>query len=60
MTRDGFCEAAFTELQRIERGEAKFELVAGDILEGRVDCQTSDGWKIVVFVMATCGIMCER
>lgn len=25
------------------------ELIAGDILEGKVEYQTSDGWKIVVF-----------
>lgn len=49
MTREEFCEAAFNELKRIERGEAKVELVAGDILEGKVEYQTSSGWKIVVF-----------
>lgn len=49
MTREEFCEAAFDELQRIERGEASVELVAGDIFEGQVEYQTSDGWKIVVF-----------
>lgn len=49
MTRDGFCEAAFNELQRIERGEASVELIAGDILEDKVEYQTSDGWKIVIF-----------
>lgn len=27
MTREEFCEAAFDELQRIERGEASVELV---------------------------------
>ena len=37
MTREDFCEAAFKELQRIERGEAK------------VEYQTSSGWKIIVF-----------
>lgn len=49
MTREEFCEAAFNELQRIERGEASVELIAGDILEGQVEYQSSGGWKIVVF-----------
>ena len=49
MTREEFCERAFQELQRIERGEVSVELVAGDILEGKVEYQTSRGWKIVVF-----------
>ena len=49
MTREDFCEEAFKELQRIEHGEAKVELVAGDILEGKVEYQTSSGWKIIVF-----------
>ena len=49
MTRDNFCDAAFNELQQIEREEASVELVAGDILEGKVEYQTSNGWKIVVF-----------
>jgi hypothetical protein len=37
MTREDFCETAFTEFQQIEPGEAKVELVAGDILEGKVE-----------------------
>ncbi|MFZ1747424.1 MAG: hypothetical protein WBO24_11360 [Nitrospirales bacterium] len=49
MTKDEFCETALQELQRIERGEASVELVAGDILEGKVEYQTSGEWKIVVF-----------
>lgn len=49
LTREDCCETAFTELQRIERGEASVELVAGDILEGQVEYQTSSGWKIIVF-----------
>ncbi len=49
MTREKFCEEALNELQRIENGEVKVELVAGDILEGKVDYHTNSGWKIVVF-----------
>ena len=49
MTREEFCEMAFQELQRIESGERSVELVAGDILAGKVEYQTSGGWKIVVF-----------
>lgn len=49
MTREEFCEAALQELHRIESGEASVELVAGDILAGKVEYQTSSGWKIVVF-----------
>lgn len=49
MTRDEFCEAALQELQRIERGEVTVELIAGDILQGKVEYQTTSGWKIVVF-----------
>ena len=49
MTKDEFCERALQELQRIESGETKVELVAGDILAGKVEYQTSSGWKIVVF-----------
>ena len=45
MTREDFCDAAFNELQRIEREEASVELVAGDILGGKVEYQTSDGWE---------------
>lgn len=43
MTRDEFCEAALQELQRIERGEVTVELIAGEILQGKVECQTSSG-----------------
>ena len=49
MTREEFCEMAFRELQRIESGEVSVEIVAGDILAGKVEYQTSSGWKIVVF-----------
>ncbi len=49
MTREDFCDAAFNELQPIEREEASVELVAGDILGGKVEYQTSNEWKIVVF-----------
>jgi hypothetical protein len=49
MTKEEFCEMALQELQRIESGEASVELVAGDILEGKVEYLTSNGWKIVVF-----------
>ena len=49
MTRDEFCQAAWMELQRIERGEETVELSGGDILLGKVECRASSGCKIVVF-----------
>src|SRR5574341_93298 len=49
MTRQEFYEGAMAELKAIEQGQATVELVAGDILEGRVEYLTSRGWRIVVF-----------
>ena len=49
MTREEFCEAALKELQRIENDEVTVEFAGGDILEGKVEYQTSSGWKILVF-----------
>lgn len=49
MTRDEFVDAAFQELKSIERGDVTIELTAGDILLGRVEYRTSNGWKVIVF-----------
>ncbi len=49
MTRDEFIETAFAELRRIESGQATVQLVEGDVLIGKVQYRTSNGWRIVVF-----------
>lgn len=49
MTKDEFYRAASTELQDIEKARSTVELAAGDILVGKVEYRTSNGWKIVVF-----------
>jgi hypothetical protein len=49
MTKEEFYQAALQELHRIETGEVTIELLEGDILAGKVEYQTSRGWKIVVF-----------
>jgi len=49
MTREGFIDAAFAALRRIESGQATVQLIEGDILMGKVRYRTSEGWTIVVF-----------
>ena len=49
MTKHEFLEAAFAVLHRIEQGQTTVRMVEGDILVGKVQYQTSDGWNIVVF-----------
>ena len=49
VTKDEFCEAAWTELQNIEQGSVTIQMKEGDILSGPVKYQTSTGWTIVVF-----------
>ena len=49
MTREGFIDAAFAELRRIESGQASVRMIEGDVLIGKVRYQTSGGWTIVVF-----------
>lgn len=49
MTKDEFYEAAFEELQGTEKGQVTVELTGGDLLLGKVEYTTSNGWKIVVF-----------
>ena len=44
MTREEFIDAAFAELRRIESGQATVHMVEGDVLIGKVWCQTSEGW----------------
>lgn len=49
MTRQEFCDAAQRLLEDVEKGSISVEMVEGDILEGQVTYQTSNGWTIVVF-----------
>ena len=49
MTREEFIDAAFAELRRIESGQAAVHMIEGDVLIGKVQYRTSNGWTIVVF-----------
>ncbi len=49
MTRDQYFAAARDVLRRIELGHVSVRLVEGDLLIGKVEYQTGDGWTIVVF-----------
>ena len=49
VTRDEFCEAAWTELHNIEQGKVTIQMKEGDILSGPVKYESSTGWTIVAF-----------
>ena len=49
MTREEFIDGAFGILRHIEQGQSTVRMVEGDILVGKVQYLTGDGWRIVVF-----------
>lgn len=49
MNNAEFYRAATEELLGIERGDVTVEMSGGDILLGKVEYRTGNGWTIVVF-----------
>lgn len=49
MTKDQYLAAARDLLHQIELGTIGVQMVEGDILVGKVEYRTSNGWTIIVF-----------
>lgn len=48
MTKDQYLAAARDLLHQIELGTIGVQMVEGDILVGKVEYRTSNGWTIIV------------
>ena len=60
VTKEEYCEAAWTELQNIEKGVVTIKMKEGDILSGPVKYLTNTGWTIVVLSDGDCVGLCSK